>query len=219
LTRNGRGVRIRAVMTATQVLVFAFLIGFFAGLRSLTAPAVTAWAAHLDWLKVPSPLSWMGTATAAILFTLFALVELVTDKLPKTPSRTAPPGLICADRPGRVERCVRRFGRGSRHGGGRGVGDFGRARGHVWRIPGAHAIGEVVRDAGFRDCDSGRSGDDWRVVVGCFAVLRHFLCRTYGATISFCGVPAFAGWTHLWRAAGAEEGQAKKEERRMSALI
>jgi len=94
LTRNGRGVRIRAVMTATQVLVFAFLIGFFAGLRSLTAPAVTAWAAHLDWLKVPSPLSWMGTATAAILFTLFALVELVTDKLPKTPSRTAPPGLI-----------------------------------------------------------------------------------------------------------------------------
>lgn len=81
-------------MTATQVLVFAFLMGFFAGLRSLTAPAVTAWAAHLGWLKVPSPLSWMGTATAAILFTLFALVELVTDKLPKTPSRTAPPGLI-----------------------------------------------------------------------------------------------------------------------------
>jgi uncharacterized membrane protein len=36
----------------------------------------------------------MGTATAAVIFTIFALVELVTDKLPKTPSRTAPPGLI-----------------------------------------------------------------------------------------------------------------------------
>ncbi len=32
----------------------------------------------------------MGTATAALLFTLFALVELTTDKLPKTPSRTTP---------------------------------------------------------------------------------------------------------------------------------
>ena len=81
-------------MAATQVLLFAFLIGFFAGLRSLTPPAVTAWAAHLGWLKVSSPLSWIGTLPAAIIFTLFALVELVTDKLPKTPSRTAPPGLI-----------------------------------------------------------------------------------------------------------------------------
>ena len=28
------------------MLPFAFLIGFFAGLRSLTAPAATAWAAY-----------------------------------------------------------------------------------------------------------------------------------------------------------------------------
>jgi uncharacterized membrane protein len=81
-------------MAPTQVLLFAFLIGFFTGLRSLTPLAVTAWAAHLGWLKVPSPLSWISTAPAAIIFTIFALVELVTDKLPKTPSRTAPPGLI-----------------------------------------------------------------------------------------------------------------------------
>jgi uncharacterized membrane protein len=81
-------------MAPTQVLLFAFLIGFFTGLRSLTPAAVTAWAAHVGWLKVPSPLSWLGTATAAVIFTIFALVELVTDKLPKTPSRTAPPGLI-----------------------------------------------------------------------------------------------------------------------------
>jgi uncharacterized membrane protein len=50
---------------------------------------VNAWAAHLGWLKVPSPLSWIGTTTAAVIFTIFALVELVTDKLPKTPSRAA----------------------------------------------------------------------------------------------------------------------------------
>jgi uncharacterized membrane protein len=81
-------------MAPTQVLLLAFLIGIFTGLRSLTPPAVTAWATHLGWLKVPSPLSWIGTMPAAVILTLFALVELVTDKLPKTPSRTAPPGLI-----------------------------------------------------------------------------------------------------------------------------
>jgi uncharacterized membrane protein len=81
-------------MAPTYVLLLAFLIGLFTGLRSLTPTAVTAWAAHLGWLKIPSHLSWIGTTTAAILFTLLALVELVTDKLPKTPRRTAPPGLI-----------------------------------------------------------------------------------------------------------------------------
>ena len=81
-------------MAPTQVLLFAFLIGFFTGLRSLTPTAVTAWAAHLGWRKESSPLSWIGTLPAAAILTLFALVELVTDKLPKTPSRTAPPGLI-----------------------------------------------------------------------------------------------------------------------------
>jgi uncharacterized membrane protein len=81
-------------MAPTQVLLFAFLIGFFTGLRSLTPTAVTAWATHLGWLKVPSPLSRIGTTTASVIFTLLALLELVTDKLPKTPSRSAPPGLI-----------------------------------------------------------------------------------------------------------------------------
>ena len=81
-------------MTSTQVLLFAFLIGLFAGLRSFTAPAATAWAGHLGWLKLQSPLAWLGTLPAAIVFTVLALAELVADKLPKTPSRTAPPGLI-----------------------------------------------------------------------------------------------------------------------------
>ena len=48
----------------------------------------------MGWLKVPSPVSWIGMVPAVAMFTLLALVELVTDKLPKTPSRTAPPELI-----------------------------------------------------------------------------------------------------------------------------
>jgi uncharacterized membrane protein len=77
------------------VLLLAFLIGVIAGLRSFTAPAVTAWAAHRQWLNLHnSPLSFMGSATAVVVFTLLALGELVADQLPSTPSRTDPPGLI-----------------------------------------------------------------------------------------------------------------------------
>ena len=83
-----------ATMTSTQVLALAFLIGVFGGLRALTPPAVTAWAARAGWLRLSSPLTWLGSLPAVILFTLLALAELVSDKLPKTPSRTAPPGLI-----------------------------------------------------------------------------------------------------------------------------
>jgi len=75
-------------------LLFAFLIGFFGGLRSLTAPAATAWAVYLGWLKIERPLSLIGSLPAVAIFTLLAVVELVADKLPQTPSRTAPPGLI-----------------------------------------------------------------------------------------------------------------------------
>ena len=75
-------------------LLFAFLIGFFAGLRSLTAPTVTAWAAYLGWLKLERPLALIGSLSSVAIFTLLAVVELVADKLPQTPSRTAPPGLI-----------------------------------------------------------------------------------------------------------------------------
>jgi uncharacterized membrane protein len=77
-----------------MTLLFAFLIGVLAGLRSFTAPAATAWAAHLGWLKLQSPLALIGSLPAVIILTLFALGELVADKLPKTPSRTAPVGLI-----------------------------------------------------------------------------------------------------------------------------
>jgi uncharacterized membrane protein len=77
-----------------MTFLFAFLIGFFGGLRALTAPAATAWAGYLGWLKVERPLSLIGSLPAVAILTLLAVVELVADKLPRTPSRTAPLGLI-----------------------------------------------------------------------------------------------------------------------------
>src|SRR5580693_5298282 len=77
-----------------MTLVFAFLIGLFSGLRSLTPSAATAWAGYLGWLKLQRPLSLIGSLPSVVIFTVLALGELVADKLPKTPSRTAPVGLI-----------------------------------------------------------------------------------------------------------------------------
>ena len=77
-----------------MTLLFAFLIGLFAGLRSLTPPAAVAWAVHLGWLKLARPLSLIGPLPAVIILSLLAFTELILDKLPNTPNRTAPLGLI-----------------------------------------------------------------------------------------------------------------------------
>ena len=73
------------------VFVFALGIGFTAGLRSLTPPAVVAWAAYLGWLNVNnSPLAFMGSIVTLVIFSLLALVELFVDLQPSTSKRTAP---------------------------------------------------------------------------------------------------------------------------------
>jgi uncharacterized membrane protein len=74
-------------------IVLAFLIGFIAGLRSLTAPAAVSWAARIGWIHLEnSPLAFFGAAVTPWIFTLLALVELATDQLPSTPSRKSPVG-------------------------------------------------------------------------------------------------------------------------------
>ena len=77
-----------------MIAVYAFLIGLFAGLRSLTPPAVIAWAVYLGWLNLERPLSAIGSLPVVVILTLLAFVELIADKLPQTPNRTAPSGLI-----------------------------------------------------------------------------------------------------------------------------
>jgi len=78
-------------MHANLALFLAFGIGLVTGLRSMTAPAVTAWAAYLGWLNVKgTALAFMGSVWAVAIFTLAALGELVADQLPKTPARTKP---------------------------------------------------------------------------------------------------------------------------------
>ena len=77
------------------VLFLCFLVGCVTGLRSLTAPAAVCWGAHLGWLHFAGTrLAFLNHRTTLIIFTLLALAELIVDKLPNTPARTAPRGLI-----------------------------------------------------------------------------------------------------------------------------
>jgi uncharacterized membrane protein len=81
-------------MNAGFTLLLALSIGIVAGLRSQTTPAVVAWAAHLGWINLHgSPLAFMGTKWTVGIFTVLALVELIVDKLPSAPARTAAVGL------------------------------------------------------------------------------------------------------------------------------
>ena len=73
------------------IYLLALLLGIVAGLRAMTAPALVSWAAHLGWLNLSGTwLAFFGNVWARLILTLFALVELVTDQLPSTPSRTVP---------------------------------------------------------------------------------------------------------------------------------
>ncbi|WP_096311670.1 DUF4126 domain-containing protein [Mycolicibacterium sp.] len=76
-------------------LLFALLIGIVAGLRAMTPLAVLAWGAMLGWINLADAphgqwSSWLGNVIAVVVLSLLALGELVTDQLPKTPSRRVP---------------------------------------------------------------------------------------------------------------------------------
>ena len=74
-----------------SIYILAFLIGTVAGLRAMTAPAAVSWAARLGWLKLEGTwLAFLGFAFTPYILSLLALGELITDKLPKTPSRKIP---------------------------------------------------------------------------------------------------------------------------------
>ena len=82
-------------MNSNVAFIFAVGIGIVAGLRSLLAPAAVAWAAHVGWLNLHDTfLNFMGSKVAVAIFSLLAIGELIADKLPKVPKRTAAAPLL-----------------------------------------------------------------------------------------------------------------------------
>ena len=71
--------------------LLALLLGVVAGLRAMLVPAVVSLAAYLGWLDLSeTSLVALGRGVAVWFFGVLALLELVTDQLPSTPSRTVP---------------------------------------------------------------------------------------------------------------------------------
>jgi uncharacterized membrane protein len=80
---------------AHMFVVVALVLGIVSGLRTMTSPAVTSWAARMGRLAVSgTPLTFMGFRYTPIIFTVLAIGELINDKLPQTASRKAPPQFI-----------------------------------------------------------------------------------------------------------------------------
>jgi uncharacterized membrane protein len=77
--------------STSTILLASLLIGIVAGLRAMTAPAAVSWAARVGSLNIAhTKLAFLGYAFTPWILTVLALIELVTDQLPTTPSRTVP---------------------------------------------------------------------------------------------------------------------------------
>ena len=77
-------------MNPTLLFLAALLIGFATGLRTFTPMAFISWVSVWGWLPLGgSRLHFLGTETGAMLVTALAVFELIIDKLPVTPPRTA----------------------------------------------------------------------------------------------------------------------------------
>lgn len=74
-----------------MIYLLAILIGVAAGLRAATPVAAITWGAYLGWLDLSgTPAAFLGSIIAVIIVTILAIVELVSDQLPNTPSRKVP---------------------------------------------------------------------------------------------------------------------------------
>lgn len=152
-----------------MTLLLAFLIGLLTGLRSLTAPAVTAWAAYLGWLELDGLLGYMGSLPAVVIFTLLALGELVADKLPKTPARTSALGLIARVSMGALTgACVATAG-GQSAAVGAGLGAAG---GVVGAFGGYQARARLVKALGVPDLYVALAEDVVAIAGSLFVVSR-----------------------------------------------
>ena len=144
-------------MDSGFALFLAFGIGVVAGLRSMTAPAIVAWAAHLGWISLSgSHLAFMGSAWAVGIFTLGALAEFVADQLPTTAARTTAGPLAARIVMGSLTGACLGTAGGASLWLGALIGAIGANRRRVRRLSGSCRTGSRPSRSGYCDCDSRR---------------------------------------------------------------
>jgi uncharacterized membrane protein len=81
--------------TMVVAVAWAFIFGTLTGFRSMLPAALLSWAAWHDAVPLKdTKFAFLATPVAAILLILLAVAELIVDKLPNAPNRTAPLGLM-----------------------------------------------------------------------------------------------------------------------------
>jgi uncharacterized membrane protein len=124
----------------------------------------------LGWLRLERPLSFIGSILSVAIFTLLAVVEFVADKLPRTPNRTSPPGLVARILMGGLTgACVAA-------GGAQGIllgATLGAAGGVVGCFGGYQARTRIVRATGLPDIYIALL-EDLVAVAGCLWVVSRF---------------------------------------------
>ena len=81
------------ISIAVSLYLLAFALGVVTGMRTMTAPTAVSIAAHVGAVSVTGTwFAWLGYAWTPWILGLFAIVELILDQLPSTPSRKAPVG-------------------------------------------------------------------------------------------------------------------------------
>ena len=75
-----------------SILISAFVLGVVCGLRAMVGLAAVSWGASLQQIPLEGTwLSFLGFRFTPYITSLLAVGEIISDKLPKTPSRLVPP--------------------------------------------------------------------------------------------------------------------------------
>ncbi len=78
-------------MSTIEIVCAIFAIGILSGLRALSPIAVICWVTLLHRLQLTGWATFVGSKVSVVVFSL-GVGELISDKLPKTPSRLKQPG-------------------------------------------------------------------------------------------------------------------------------
>ena len=101
-------------MNPAAVTLVGLGIGFLSGLRAFTPIALVSWLAIWGWMPLAgSPFWFIGTETFAIAIIILAVLELIGDKLPKTPARILPMPLLARIATGGLSAAAVAFSAGS----------------------------------------------------------------------------------------------------------
>lgn len=81
-------------MEGSTVLAWIAIFGVLTGFRSMLPMALLCFAAWRGALPLTDKWQVFGSWWMLTLFAILAVAELIADKLPRMPNRTAPPGLL-----------------------------------------------------------------------------------------------------------------------------